>query len=76
MSMAMFEFDHVGITTTVPQPREDWVEASRIWVTQPASSPRAYPVLCASTRRTVQCRPPCAIIRMSPIASMTCVALR
>ena len=37
--MATFEFDHVGITTTVPQPREDWVEASRIWVTNPRHHP-------------------------------------
>lgn len=37
--MATFEFDHVGITTTVKQPAEDWVEASRIWVTNPRHHP-------------------------------------
>jgi hypothetical protein len=26
----MFVFDHVGITTTVPQPDENWVEQSRV----------------------------------------------
>ena len=27
--MLEYVFDHVGITTTEPQPEEDWVEASR-----------------------------------------------
>ena len=31
----MYEFDHVGLTTTTPQPGEDWVEQSRVWVTNP-----------------------------------------
>ena len=31
----MFAFDHVGITTTQKQPNEDWVEQSRVWVTNP-----------------------------------------
>ncbi|WEJ57011.1 hypothetical protein [Devosia sp. FJ2-5-3] len=35
----MFEFDHVGITTTVKQPQEDWVEQSRLWVTNPRNHP-------------------------------------
>ncbi len=35
----MFVFDHVGITTTEPQPHEDWVEASRLWVTNPRNHP-------------------------------------
>lgn len=35
----MFEFDHVGITTTIKQPKEDWVEQSRIWVTNPRHHP-------------------------------------
>lgn len=35
----MFEFDHVGITTTTKQPEEDWVEQSRIWVTNPRNHP-------------------------------------
>ena len=37
--MSAFVFDHVGITTTVPQPNEDWVEQSRIWVTNPRNHP-------------------------------------
>ncbi len=35
----MFAFDHVGITTTVKQPNENWVEQSRVWVTNPRSHP-------------------------------------
>jgi hypothetical protein len=35
----MFVFDHIGITTTKPQPKEDWVEQSRVWVTNPCNHP-------------------------------------
>ncbi len=35
----MFVFDHVGITTTEPQPGENWVEQTRIWVTNPHNHP-------------------------------------
>ncbi len=35
----MFIFDHVGITTAVPQPNENWVEQSRVWVTNPHTHP-------------------------------------
>ncbi|WP_106726364.1 hypothetical protein [Pseudaminobacter soli (ex Li et al. 2025)] len=35
----MFVFDHVGITTTEQQPQEDWVEQSKIWVTNPRNHP-------------------------------------
>lgn len=35
----MFEFDHVGLTTTDKQPQEDWVEQSRVWVTNPRHHP-------------------------------------
>jgi hypothetical protein len=35
----MLEFDHVGITTTEPQPGEDWIEQSRVWVTSPRNHP-------------------------------------
>jgi hypothetical protein len=34
-----FVFDHVGITTDIEQPQEDWVEASKIWVTNPRNHP-------------------------------------
>ena len=37
---AMLEFDHVGITTTVVQPDENWVEQSRVWVTNPRAHPQ------------------------------------
>lgn len=35
----MLEFDHVGVTTTEPQPNEDWVEQSKVWVTSPRDHP-------------------------------------
>jgi hypothetical protein len=35
----MFVFDHVGITTAVAQPGENWVEQSRVWVTNPHGHP-------------------------------------
>ncbi len=34
-----YEFDHVGITTTVEQPGEDWIESSKCWVTNPRNHP-------------------------------------
>jgi hypothetical protein len=34
-----YAFDHVGVTTTEVQPEEDWVEASKIWVTNPRRHP-------------------------------------
>ena len=35
----MLVFDHVGLTTTEPQPDEDWIEQSRCWVTNPRKHP-------------------------------------
>ena len=35
----MYVFDHVGITTLEPQADEDWVEQSRVWVTNPRNHP-------------------------------------
>lgn len=35
----MFDFDHVGLTTTEPQPDENWIEQSRCWVTNPRKHP-------------------------------------
>ena len=35
----MYLFDHVGITTTARQPDENWVEQSRVWVTNPRNHP-------------------------------------
>ena len=35
----MLVFDHVGITATVKQPNENWVEQSRVWVTNPHDHP-------------------------------------
>jgi len=37
--MLRYVFDHIGITTTEPQPDENWVEASKIWVTNPRNHP-------------------------------------
>lgn len=36
----MQRFDHVGIPTSEKQPQEMWVEASRVWVTDPAGHPQ------------------------------------
>ncbi len=41
----MFFFDHVGITTAVPQPGENWVEQSRVWVTNPHGHPEHIELL-------------------------------
>ena len=38
-------FDHVGITTTEPQPEEDWIEASKLWVTNPRKHPESIEFL-------------------------------
>jgi len=35
----MLVFDHVGLTTTEPQPDENWIEQSRRWVTNPRNHP-------------------------------------
>jgi len=35
----MREFDHIGLITEVKRPGEMWVEATRVWVTDPAASP-------------------------------------
>ena len=33
------KFDHIGIVTERKQPRESWVEATRVWVTSPRDHP-------------------------------------
>lgn len=35
----MRAFDHVGIVTDEKQPNEMWVEATRVWVTDPTAHP-------------------------------------
>ncbi|MCY4542716.1 MAG: hypothetical protein OXB95_10055 [Rhodobacteraceae bacterium] len=35
----MLEFDHIGLTSLVPRPGENWVEQSRCWVTNPHEHP-------------------------------------
>jgi hypothetical protein len=35
----MLVFDHVGLTTSEPQPDENWIEQSRCWVTNPRNHP-------------------------------------
>ncbi len=32
-------FDHIGIVTETKQPKESWVEATRVWVTSPREHP-------------------------------------
>lgn len=39
MADAEMEFDHVGVPTTERQPDEDWVEQTRVWVTNPRQHP-------------------------------------
>ena len=57
----MFEFDHVGITTIEKQPNEDWVEQSRVWVTNPRNHPEHIEFLRYEPDSTVP-----AIIKASP----------
>jgi hypothetical protein len=33
------KFDHIGVVTTEKQPKESWVEATRVWVTSPREHP-------------------------------------
>lgn len=33
------EFDHIGLRTFEKQDEEDWVEATRVWVTNPKKHP-------------------------------------
>jgi hypothetical protein len=32
-------FDHIGVVTTRKQPKESWVEETRVWVTNPREHP-------------------------------------
>jgi hypothetical protein len=32
-------FDHMGVVTTEKQPKESWVESTRVWVTNPREHP-------------------------------------
>jgi len=49
----MLVFDHVGVTTTVPQPNENWVESSRVWVTNPHTHPEHIEFLRYEPHSTV-----------------------
>ena len=33
------KFDHIGVVTEMKQPKESWVEATRVWVTSPREHP-------------------------------------
>ncbi len=35
------KFSHIGLTTNTPQPRETWVEKTRVWVTDHKQHPFA-----------------------------------
>lgn len=41
----MKKFHHVGLTTLEKQPKEDWVAASKCWVTDPADHPYTVELL-------------------------------
>ena len=36
------EFDHVGLITEDKKAGEDWVESTRVWVTNPKKTPFLY----------------------------------
>ena len=59
--MYEYVFDHVGITTTEPQPEEDWVEASKLWVTNPRKHPEHIEFLRYREDSTVP-----AVVRDNP----------
>ncbi len=40
MNAVRLEFDHVGIPCADVQPDETWVEATRVWVTNPRQHPQ------------------------------------
>ena len=63
----MLVFDHVGLTTTEPQPDENWIEQSRCWVTNPRNHPEHIEFLRYAEERP--CRRPCGPLRMSPSGS-------
>ena len=67
----MFVFDHVGITTTVPQPDENWVEQSRVWVTNPRNHPEHIEFLRYEYDTTVP-----EIVRANPHIAYRVVALK
>ena len=49
----MLIFDHVGVTTVEPQPDENWVEQSRVWVTNPRVHPEHIEFLRYASNTTV-----------------------
>ena len=57
----MLTFDHVGITTTIMQPGENWVKQSRVWVTSPRDHPEHIEFLRYEPDSTVP-----AIIKANP----------
>ncbi len=66
----MLEFDHVGVTTTEPQPNEDWVEQSKVWVTSPRDHPDRIEFLRYREDTTVP-----AVIRENPHVAFRVEAL-
>lgn len=66
----MYQFDHVGITTTVRQPNEDWVEQSRVWVTNPRHHPEHIEFLRYEADSTVP-----EIVRANPHIAFRVAAL-
>ena len=66
----MFEFDHVGITTVLKQQNEDWVEQSRVWVTNPRKHPEHIEFLRYEQDSTVP-----EIIKANPHVAFRVAAL-
>ena len=66
----MYEFDHVGITTMLKQPNEDWVEQSRVWVTNPRNHPEHIEFLRYEPDSTVP-----EIIKANPHVAFRVAAL-
>ena len=41
----MLVFDHIGIRAYEPMPDEDWIESSKVWVTNPRNHPESIEFL-------------------------------
>jgi len=66
----MLVFDHVGLTTTEPQPNENWIAQSRCWVTNPRDHPEHIEFLRYAEGTTVP-----EIVRVNPHVAFRVEAL-
>lgn len=60
------QFEHIGLVTTEKKAGEDWVEATRVWVTNPKEHP--FHVEWLRFERTAPSRVPRAKSRTLPTA--------